>query len=439
MITGKSFGTGILTTVNPPKTGAGTNTLFDSMYRPFQWDGDPLNERMQQPENDAALYTLVSKFGAQRQNPLTNPAIWWRVENRLNMFTSLAKALAAGDTYASVAQPDLLRAGYTIYLPQTGEMAVVLSVDSDLSEGWTNLASDAANVKLDRTGAGPHLAASIGMEVRAGAPRMGEQGEPKNGIMTVPGDPMFNLIQLFGIQISSTTMQRNSLMASDYGTHERLVRENEAYLAQLLQTTMLLGRRESISTADEGMVYMTNGLIPQLKDNVLSAGSVGNTLTYGNVSEFVDGTFESANSFSTKYIPCGELLFVNLLNTARQEAKLVDGPMYNPALGVDEFKMTTAGGKTVTIAKLRFAFMGTLKDWGLVLDMPNIGVGEYAGFGWKWHTNLEAPMQAITKKTDALIGSICLTVRDPDTCGVIRGGTNPLVANRNGLGVVQNY
>jgi hypothetical protein len=200
----------------------------------------------------------------------------------------------------------------------------------------------------------------------------------------------------------------------------------------------MFGRRGS-RTSDEGMIYRTNGLIPQIKDNVLNYGSVGNTATYGNISEFIDGTFESANSTNTKYVPCGEKLFMNLLNTARQESRLAEGPAYNPALGVDEFMMTTAGGKTVTVAKLRFAFMGSLADWGAVLDLGNIARGEYKDFGWKWYMDLEAPIQGLTKKTDALLGSVAVTVRDPDTCGVIKGGVSSLIANRTGLGIVEQY
>jgi len=438
MISGKTFGAMPLSTINPSKIGAQATDVFDSQYRPFQWMTDPLNENMQQPENEAALYSLLQKL-PMKGNAWTNPTLWWRVENRLDMFTSLTVALAAADTYAKVAEPLLLKPGYIIYIPQTGEQALVLDVDADLSEGWTNDASAACNIKLDRTTlVGPHLAAGIGSEVRAGVPQMGEFGEPKDGVFTIPGDPMYNFIQLFGLKISMSKMQHHSLMAGDYGTHQQLVKENEAYLSQMLQNTILFGRRQSVST-DEGMVYTTNGLIAQLKDNVLAAGSVGNTLTYGNLSEFIDGTCESANSSSTKYCPVGEQLFMNWLNTARQEAHLVQDVKYNPALGVDEFVMSTAGGKSITVAKMRFAFMGTLKDWGLVLDMSNLALGEYEGFGWKWYSDLEAPMQGLTKMTDALLGSISVTIKDPSTCGVIKGGVNPLIANRTGLGIVENY
>jgi hypothetical protein len=434
----KTFGALPLSTINPSKIGAQATDVFDTAFRPFQWMHDPTQENMQQPENDASMLTLLNTLDSA---PATwsNPTLWWRVENRLDLVTSLSVAMDATDTYIKVAQPLLLKPGYIVYLPTTGEQILVLDVDVDLSEGWVNNASAACNVKVDRTTqAGPHLAAALGTEVRAGVPQMGEFGEPKEGIVTIPGDPMYNFIQLFGVRVSMSKMQRNSLMAGDYGTHEQLVRENEHYLSAMLQNTILFSRRESRDT-DEGMVYRTNGIINMLQDNVLSVGGTGNALTYGNVSEFIDGTFESANSGATKHVACGERLFMNILNTARQEGMVVENPRYNPALGVTEFMMTTAGGRTVTIAKHRFAFQGALTDWGTVLDLTNLARGEYAGFEWKWYMDLEAPIQGLTKSTDALLGSIAVTIKDPDTCGVIKGGVDPLVANRTGLGVVTQY
>jgi hypothetical protein len=436
---GKGFGALPVSTINPSKIGAQATDVFDTAFRPLQWMHNPTEENFQQPENDAALFTLLEKL-PRKGNAWTNPTMWWRVENRLNMFSALTVAMSNADTYINVAEPKLFKTGYIMFLPQTGEQLLVLEVDESYSNSWVNAASAPCNVKVDRSIlAGPKLAAAIGSEVRAGVPLMGEFGAPKEGVVTIPGDPMYNFIQLFGLYISMSNMQKNSLMEGNYGTHEQLVRENEAYLSQQLQNTLLFGRRMSYNHNDEGMVYMTNGLIPQLKDNVLSVGGVGNTFTYANLSDFIDGTFESANSGSTKYIPCGEQLFVNLLNTARQESALVEGPVYNPAIGVDEFKFTTGGGKNITVAKMRFAFMGALKDWGCVLDLANIATGEYEGFGWRWYMDLEAPMQAITKKTDALVASTSVTVFDPSTCGVLKGGVTPLIANRTGLGIVENY
>jgi hypothetical protein len=437
--TGKTFANLPLSTINPEKTGAQGTSVFDTLHRPLQWLTPPSDEGMQQPENDASLWTFLDQLPSQG-NPWTNPTIWWKIENRLNQFTSLNRAAAALDTRINVVEVGVVKPGYLGFLPQTNQMVAVTAVDPSYAEGWTNIAGNPCNVTISRTNIpGPTLAAANGAEFRTGVPLMGEFGEPKEGITSSPGDPMYNLIQLFGVYIKMSRMQKESLMAGDYGTHMQLIADNEALLKQQLQTTLLMGKRGSFEDADEGMVYLTNGIIPQIQDNVLTATKVGNSLTFQALSEFIDGTFESANSGSTKKVLCGSRLFMNMLNTARQEGKLTSEPAYNPSIGVSEYRITTGGGKTVTVMEMRFAFQGSLADWGVVLDDTNVAIAEYAGFGWKWMMDLEAPMQGITTQTDALVGSISVTIRDPDTCGVIKGGTQPILADRNGLGIVTQF
>lgn len=437
--TGKAFANLPLSTINPSKIGAQGTSVFDTLHRPLQWLTPPSDEGMQQPENDASLWTLLDQLPSQG-NPWTNPTIWWKIENRLNQFTSLNRAASATDTKMDVVEAGVVKPGYIGFLPQTNEMLAVTAVDPTYAEGWTNGAGAACNVTVSRTKLpGPSLAAAIGAEFRTGVPLMGEFGEPKEGITSVPGDPMYNFIQLFGVYIKMSRMQKESLMAGDYGTHMKLIADNEALLKQQLQTTLLLGRRGSFEDADEGMVYLTNGIIPQLKDNVLTATKVGNSLTFQALSEFIDGTFESANTGSTKKVVCGSRLYMNILATATQEMKLVSEPIYNAKVGVTEFKVKTGGGRVVTVMEMRFAFQGSLTDWGVVLDETNVAMAEYKGFGWKWMMDLEAPLQGITTQTDALVGSVSLTIRDPDTMGVIKGGTQPILADRNGLGIVTQY
>jgi len=430
-----------VTTVSPAILGAqATGQFVDPMIRPLQWRTPPTDERLRQPENTAAFYTLL-KMLPGKEKPWTNPVIWWRNEDRLTLFTSLLKAASSSDTYFDIKDAGgKIKPGYIFYLTATNEQVLVVDVDGDYSEGWTNDASGACNVKANRTFlSGPRLAAAAGAEVRMGVPIMGELGTPKEGLNTLPGDAIYNFIQLFGLYVQMSIMQRNSLMASEYGTHAKLIADNEGYLSQFLQATLLFGRRDARVLAGEDMVYMTNGIIPQLQDNVLDVSGVGNSFLYGNMSEYIDMTRESANSSSSKVITCGEQLFMNLHNTARQEAAMVEEVHYKPELGVESFSFKTASGVRVDVYKMRFAFEGSMKDSGLVLDLANIALAEYSGFEWRWALGMDAPMEGLTRQTDVLLGSISCSILDPKTCGFIRGGVTPLLADRNGLGIVQNY
>jgi hypothetical protein len=423
-------------TINPSKIGAQSTGVADTSFRPWQWLDRPEDVRMQQKENDQVLYTLLQQFQFDpAQKTLGNPAIHWRVDNRLNLITYLTVALSSTDTYANVAEPGMFKAGYTLIDPATGQLMVVDDVDSAYTSGWTNNATDACNIKLTRTiYNNQNRAIAANSEVFAGLPIMGETGTPKEGLTTVPGDPFYNFIQTFGLYTQMTQMQKNSIMSGQWGTHTHLIETNWSMLMQQVQRQMLFGKRGTDNTSDEGQIYMMNGIVPQLTDNVLTVSGIGNALVYANLSEFWDGLFESANSASMKKHVCGELQFMNILNTARQEAAMLEEPAYNPDLGASQFVVTTGGGKRVEVIKDRFSLQGkNLSDWGITLDAANIVTGEYAGFGLRLLEDMDVPLQAITRQTDAMVGSATVCVVDPDTCGVVKGGSNRIV-RRNELG-----
>jgi len=424
-------------TINPSKTGAQATSAYDtSSFRPMAWIDRPEDIRMQQKENDEVLYTLLQQFAFDpAQTTLGNPRVNWRVDNRLNLITYLTVALAAADTYTNVAEPGMFKPGYTLIDPSSGQLMVVDEVDSAYAKSWKNTAVEACNLKLDRTVYNNQSRAiAANSEVFAGLPIMGETGTPKEGLTTAPGDPFYNFIQLFGLYTQMTQMQKNSIMTGTFGTHTHLIETNWSMLMQQVQRQILFGRRGTDNTTNEGQTYMMNGLIPQLTDNVLTVSGVGNSLIYENVSDFWDGLFESANTAMQKKHICGELQFMNFLNTARQVGAVVEEPAINPAIGASQFSVVTGGGKRVEVIKDRFSLQGkNLSDWGVTLDENNIQTFEYAGFGLKLLEDMDIPLQAITRKTDAIVGSVSVAAIDPDTMGVIKGGSNRAV-RRNELG-----
>ena len=438
MKTQKTFGSGLLTTVNPSKYGAQATGLFDTLWRPLQWTGgsatDENNQRMQ---NDFSLVTLLDTVPMNTLS-LTNPSVAWRVDNRKNLFTALAQIMSSSDTYISVEEPALALLGWNLVFPSTGQSVLVVDTDSDLSEGWTNGAAKACNVKVSRSTPGPSVAAVLGAEIQPALPMLGESGEPKKGINIVPGDPLFNFCKFSGLRIDMTKQQHNSLMAGEYGTHEHLLKTNEHLLATMLQNSILHDIRGNREDSDEGMVYSGNGILAQIQSNVLDVGTVGNALAYGELSDFIDGTYDSANSSEMKTIVAGAKSFMNFLNSARQENAIADVPHYNPALGVDEFTLTTGGGKSATIQNHRFAMEGEMADSAIVLDLGQMEMGEYQGFeGWQWQMDLNAnTTSGLMVKTDAVVGSTMTVLKDPDCFGFIRGGVTPRLKNRNDLGIV---
>jgi hypothetical protein len=424
MNTGMDWAALPLSTINPSALGAQTSPTDDNPWRPSQWITSATDVMMQKPENHAALWSLLESLPVQPAKVTqTNPLLKWRVDKALDQFARLTADLAADATTISLDQPGMIKTGYVLYLPETDQQVYVSNVSG-------------STVTISRTTLpGPARAATSGQSVYAGMPLMGETGEPKEGITTIPGDALFNFVQLTGLWVQMTKMQQNSLMAGDFGTHEKLIRDNQSRINQMIQQTILNGRRGTLNTSAEGQIYMTDGLIRQVRDNVLDAGNFGNTLIYDNLSNFWDGLFESSNSSSTKKHVCGEQQFMQFVQTARQAGMITEEIHYNPDLGVDEFDVVTGGGRTVTVAKMRYAFEGAQSAWGLTLDLGNLVTGEYAGFGWRWLYDLDIPMHAITTKTDAIVGSLSVAITDPDTCGLVRGGVSKTL-ERNTLGPV---
>ena len=434
MRTGKAFGSGTQTTINPSKIGAGLTSIYDMRYRPLYWIGDELDERMQRIQNIHSLTTLMDTLPEPTSYTLTNPAAHWTVENDLDLFTYIDKAMSASDTNISIAEPKLAKVGWRLILPATNQILYVTAVDEDLSEDWTNDAGDACNVQVNRTKLSAHsVAASLNAEVRPALPVLGESGIPKEGISEVPGDPIYNYAVMSGIYVKMTVLQRNMLMAGDYGTHEKLVQDNEKLLAVMAQASMLGDVRKAVNDDDEGMIYQGNGLIAQCHSNVLNLGNVGNNATFQVMSELWDQTFDSANSSASKVHVAGARHYMNLLNAARQEAKITEDTHYNPAIGVNEFTCDTGGGNSVAVQRHPHAMNGSYTDCGLTLDMGLLARGQLAGFeGWKWSFDLDDnSLQGLTLNTSAIVGSQMIAVLDPDAFAFVRGGTTPVVKSRN--------
>jgi len=434
MKTNKVFGSGIQTTLNPTKIGAGNTSLYEARYRPLQWIGDEMDERMQVIQNIHSLTTLMDTLPPPTQYTLTNPSAHWTVENDLNLFTYINKAMSATDTYISVAEPKLCKIGWRLVLPGTNQILFVTGVNEDLSESWTNDNSDACNVQVDRTKLSAHsIAATINSEVRPALPVLGELGIPKEGISEVPGDPIYNFGMMSGIFVKMSILQRNMLMGGDYGTHEKLVKDNEKLLAVMAQASMLNSVRKSVDDDDEGMIYQGNGIVAQINSNILNLGNVGNNATFQVMSEYWDSCFVSANSSASKIHLSGAKHYMNLLNTARQEGAITEETHYNPAIGVNEFSIATGGGNSVAIQRHPHAMNGSYSDCGITMDMGQTARGELAGYqGWQWAFNLDDnSLQGLTLDTSAIVGSQMIALLDPDCFGFVRGGTTPVVKSRN--------
>ena len=422
-------GTFPVLTTNPSEIGS---FEWNNRFRAQLWDTSPVDIKMQQKENDAQLITFMNKL-PRASREWTNPIMRYSIDTRMDGYTTLASAVSATDTYLHLTDSYVVRVGYVIHLPESGQQMLVTAIDDDASEAWTNNAADATcNVTVNRTKlGGPALVATLGDTVLPGAPYMGELSELRAATTTVPGDSRYNFITLAGIYFDMSKLQLEAAMTTDFGTLPKEMQNIQFQLTQRVQTSLLFANRTTWYDADEKQVYVGSGLLYQLQKYTLDLGSQGHNATWKNFNDFFEPMFESSLSSMKKDLFGGSELFRDLLNTARSAGRIELNPegkttYYSPDLGSLTFDITTDSGKRISVHEEKWAFSGGLSDWGFVLDANNLGAGQYKGLGPQWFMNLQTNSE-ILKVKHGFFMSWALNVFDDTTMGIIRGGTKPIV------------
>lgn len=426
------------TTVSPSALSAldlGNVSAID--FRPSNWWGRPDQIFEQSVENDFALLALLDQAvdGGVEHFDLSQPVAKWRVGRPADLWTTNDAAIAAADTYLSLADSLIIETGHLLHFIDYNVTYRVLDVDDDNSEGWTNGASDAANVQVERL-SGPSVAIPSGTICHAGSPIMGEEGTPSKGLTSTPGDPVFNTMQLVGIYGSITRVQDESEMLGGWGTHPK-IRDDVFFQHRFRkQFDMLFGNRfyGTDTQAVQGQLWVSAGIVQQIKTHVLNAGSLGVDLTGPNLNDFWESTFDSDLSSAVKDHFCGSAQFRDVRKTGAQGAFDIEmlgiqsGAVNPMSLGANSMKVTLQSGKSVMVHELRKALSSAnLSDWGITLDRGNLGIGTYNNISEAWFEDIENPAQAITVRSDALIDTWMPCVKDESTCAVIRGGARALI------------
>lgn len=411
-------GTGTILTTNPSAIGS---FEWNNRFRAQLWEDSPEEVRMQQKENDAQLITFMNKL-PRASREWTNPIMRYSVDTRLDGYTTVTEELSAAATHVHLDDTYVVRAGYTLHFPESGQQCLVISVDDS-----------AKTATIDRTILGGTAAiAKLGATVLPGAPYMGELSEPLAGTTTVPGDPQYNFITMAGIYFAMSKMQLNSAMTTDFGTLPKEMENTKFQLLQRMQTSMLFANRTTwYDTSSASQVYVGSGLVFQLQKHTLDLGTLGHNATWPNFNDFFEPMFESSLSALKKDMFVGSALFRDLLNTARTAGRLELNPegkttYYSPDLGSLTFDIVTDSGKRVSVHEEKWAFKGGLTDWGFVLDSNNLGAGQYKGLGPQWFMNLQNNNE-IMKVKHAFFASWALNVFDDSTMGIVRGGTVGIV------------
>jgi len=428
------------TTVSPSALSAlDISNISAADFRPTHWWGRPDEIFEQAFENDGAfLAFLESPMIPEPSLALTQPIVKYRVGRPADMHSYVEYAVAAADTYLELADSLIVRAGFLLYFNDYSTVLRVLEVDDDHSSGWQNAATNACNVKFERL-TGPSVIVPVNAVATTGGAPMSEIGVPHRGTTTTPGDPVWNSMSMTGIYGSISRLQMESAMVGGWGTHPKI--RDDIYFQHRYrkQQDLLFGQRYTgtDSQVSSSQLYIGAGVIPQIKTHVIEMGSLGINATWDKINDALEQTFDSELSGSEKHHFCGSAQFRDWRKAATAggaELKLLgieSGVKNAMALGANSFEVYLQSGRKITVHELKKAFSAAnMVDYGVTVDAANLVIGNYRGISEAWFENIEVPAQQITLRSDALIDTYIVCVRDESTMAVWRGGTRGLIATR---------
>lgn len=388
------------------------------------WVDMPETIKMKRPENELVLLDMLnSPAMSVTVKDMDQPVIRWSVDEALDLWTKVNTAATfVGQTSVAIYVDDtyVVRQGNGVFFPETNQFHIITAVNDTAGTVTVNLqytGSEVANL-------------SVGDTMLVLPPYVGEEGKAWDTTSVLPGEPQFNYIAIAAHKWGASKMQANANMDGGFVTLDDERMRQVFRMRQMVQNALMFQNRATWHDATYGQYYIGGSLLSQISTHQMDASGVGDTLTFGNLNDFLEGTFESANSSTHKIAPCGRGLWANLLKTARDAGalNLIQGneTYMHPDLGAMSFEVRTLEGYTVEFIRLRGSLVESVANWGFVVDPANIGRGQYKGLGPQIFNDIQGNDEILITE-QAYLESFSINVIDESTCGVLKGGTKPLI------------
>jgi len=418
------------------------NNISVENIRPAFWHQRTDAEQETKAYNHEALLSFLEDEFSTPQFATDNPVVKFRCDAAPDFYTTNDKAIASSDTYMELNDSIIAEEGRIIRCPKYGVEYRVLDVDDDHSEGWTNGAGDACNVYYEQL-TGPVIAIPLGNYFHFGEGVMGEQGEPKRAMTSVPGDWFWNSMSYVGLFDGITDIQQKANMLRGWGTHPRL--RDDVYFQHRYskQQAVLFAHRHfgTDSQGAEGNLWIANGIVPQIQTNILSADDNGVNLTYGILNDHWERLFDSELTAPEKHHFCDAAQYRTIRMLAQQAGALEgEYPVLSTKQAMDTTGMDSYGvpmmdivlqsGMHIYVRQLRKAFSSPdFRGFGVTLDRGQHGVvfGHYNGINEVWHDDIETNPRRITMRSDAVVDSWVTLLPNESLNGLIFGGVPGLV------------
>ena len=357
---------------------------------------------------DASFYRLLEILN-RRDADASQPKFQWfrndvpQIETRINY----ASGYSSSDTTITVDDATVATPNMVALVKRTEELIKITSIAStsslEIERGYANTPA-AALVDDD--------------ELICLIPALSEKGTANlaNGKLPVYD---WNYVGFFSIKAQVTELQNATEMRYniDFPTQ---VQEKYFQLRREINNALLWSKRHVEEDAVNGRTYHFNGVMRQVKTNVLDLSRTDGLLTWPMWNDFIHNTGSPNTSSAMKICVCGPKLYeaVNQMSynkTVRSE--------YDEVLGTQVMRVESTQGITVDYVLDRFSFAGQHAGMGLLVDPNTIALRRMREFPIKVRPEIQDNDAHI--REDEIYGSESIRIDNEELCGVIRDCEGP--------------
>lgn len=398
-------------------------SVFDSdnQYRPQLWMSASNEIEWLNREDNGLLLTLVEKFSPNSGQSLDQPIYRWTEESRLDIHTTLTAAINASATTVALADPRLCVVNTFLFSPADGEIMRVDSVDyTNSTVGVTRGVNGTARV-----------AKASGDKVISLSNYMAELSDPNQGNGRLPGEAKWNCISIVSQTFKVSKMQENSMVKDGWGQASKAAIDTMLDVRRQVGKALLFQARSTYETANDGQMYIGQGIYHYIKSGMLDLGEKNSNLTWPIMNAYLEARFEPDASSQVKQLIAGQYLFNAIQRMVRDTRGETVTPYFEPALGTMVYRISTDGGYIVEVMldKYGLAINEGLGDWGFLLDMAHIEGKKFNGMDFQWLQNIQSP-RSVMYREDCFLGSFSVKLSHESLHGIIRGAGKPIMVNR---------
>ena len=393
----------------------------DNQYRPLQWDQASNEIDWLNREDNGQMLTLLDRLPVTT-NSLTNPIINWTEDERLENASNIKTGgtMTASSTTLNLDDNYIATKNQFVVAPSTGEIMEVTTVDYTNGHTVTRGMNGTAGVAL-----------AVGDAIIALPNYMAEQSDPRAGVGRLPGTAQYNFISLISKTFKVTKVQNASMVYDNWGQVPKASIDTILDIRRELSYGLLFQARATYATADEGQMYIGQGLFHYIKDGMLDLGQYNSNLTWPILNAWLEERFAPDASSQQKILLAGLNLFSAGQKMMRDMGRMEAGsPYFEPSLATNVYRIRTDGGFTVEVILDKYGLSSKtqygLGDWGFLIDTAHISGGQYADLGFQWFQNIQ-DNRSVMLREDAYMGSFCLIVKHQGCHGVIRGAGRQIV------------